>query len=117
MPKIRRYLVGSVIVALAIGAAFAVGTGTMPRSGYSEGDIEAELRVALPVGTSYQQIDTWLSRRGIVHSFVAKEHRVYGLIPDIQRGLLVTKSIQIIIALDSQEKLTSVEVKPVYTGP
>jgi hypothetical protein len=80
-------------------------------------DLEQEIRSNLPVGSTLQEIETYLTTKNISHSYVERENRVYGIVPDVERGLLVSKSLQIVVDLDRQHRLESLELKPVYTGP
>jgi hypothetical protein len=80
-------------------------------------DLEQEIRSDLPVGSTRQEIETYLTAKNISHSFVDREDRVYGIVPDVERGLLVSKGIQIVVDLDRQHRLESLGIRPVYTGP
>jgi hypothetical protein len=102
-----------VLLILGLGAKAFVKGSYMP----NDRVLQVELRHDLPVGTTREQIDLCLTQRNIGHSYSASDNTIYGLIPDVKKGPLVSQSIQIIISLDAQQRLKGLEVKSIYTGP
>jgi hypothetical protein len=78
---------------------------------------DRDIRASLPVGSNYENVERYLQGKNISYSLVERENKVYALIPDVKKGPIVSESVQIIIALDEQKRVRSVDVKPVYTGP
>lgn len=72
----------------------------------------------LPSGAPLSEIDGYLTKSGIEHSYVLRTNEVYGMIHSIWGGgFLVQKDAWIKIQLDEDRKLKSVRVEPVFTGP
>ena len=79
--------------------------------------VYSELTTNLPPGSTYEQIDSVLTKEKIGHSYAADEHRFYGLIPDVQKGFLISEDLQVFIDVDDQRRLVGIEITAVYTGP
>lgn len=104
------------VLGLVIGL-FSSGCALVPRRGFDYDGLERNLRAHLPVGSTYKQIDAYLSSKDIVHSYDEKGNTVYALIPNVEKSTFVSMSVQIVITLDSQKRLQHMEVKRVGTGP
>jgi hypothetical protein len=80
--------------------------------------IDHVVRASLSQGTNLQDIDGFLTKNRVEHSFYAPTNQVFAAIPNIRGGSFpVSKGAQIIITLDKSERLVSLEVKAVMTGP
>ncbi|HSQ58771.1 MAG TPA: hypothetical protein VLM40_23820 [Gemmata sp.] len=95
-------------------------------------EVERWVDAALPIGSSREQIETWLTEQGIEHSVseipvvecdglhcrdVGKCLAVFGVIRNTDRSVLVNGSIQLTFFLEESGKLTERSVKWVGTGP
>jgi hypothetical protein len=111
----RYWTLASIVVLLILG----FGARAFVKGSYTPNDrvLQVELRHDLPVGTTREQIDLYLTQRKIGHSYSASDNTIYGLIPDVKKGPLSSQSIQVIISLDAQQRLKGLEVKSIYTGP
>ena len=118
----RRLLFGGAVVTIMAVTAILLGINWAMRPQrlspyYDEHALERELRQALPVGSSYEQIDEYLTRKQIYHAYSERSNRVNAIIPDVEKRFLITKSITIVIFLDDQRRLESLEVTAMGTGP
>jgi hypothetical protein len=75
-------------------------------------------RTALPQGISLPEIDQYFAQNQVEHSFYKPTNQVFAAIRDIKGGFFpISKDAQIIITLDDAERLATIEVKPIFTGP
>lgn len=80
--------------------------------------IDKAARAALPQGTTLAQIDRYLAENHVEHSLYKPTNQVFAAIRNIKGGFFpVSKNAQIIITLDKSERLVSLEVNAVMTGP
>ena len=86
--------------------------------------VDREIRGQLPLGTSKAEVEAYLERKAIPHSWTQEraagaEHRneEIGMIRGTSvRGLIET-SLQLSFKFDDQSRLTSYSIKELYTGP
>lgn len=71
----------------------------------------------LPKGTPSKDVDAYLKKSGLEYSFDKPTNAYYAMKRRTGGGGLVTEDTQIVVKLDSDEKVAEVSVKPVYTGP
>lgn len=91
----------------------------------SVAQVEFEVSRDIPVGTARAQVDSYLDKKKISHSYYGdkpyKDTAYYNseiaLIPRTASSGLVTTHIQIIFKFDPSMKLASHEVHEVYKGP
>jgi hypothetical protein len=75
-------------------------------------------RTALPQGVSLAEIDQYLTENHVEHSFYKSTNQIFAAVRDIKGGIFpVSKDAQIIVTLDKSERLATIEVKPIFTGP
>lgn len=79
--------------------------------------IEQKLKIDLPVGTSFQDVQSYLQRERIEHSWLEKDQMFMAILRDIEKNWPVTESAQIYIRMDANKRVRSVEVESVFTGP
>lgn len=80
--------------------------------------IDTTVRAALPQGTTLADIDKYFTENHVEHSFYRPTNQVFAAVPNIKGGFFpVSKGAQIIIMLDKSERLMSLEVNAVMTGP
>jgi hypothetical protein len=110
-PNTRRVLV---VIALTI----LVGAGVAFFIRPTIEQIEDRTRVALPRGTSLKKIDDYFTAQGIEHSLDQSGNRVYAIVP-LLRGSFppVQWDAQIILFLDRNDTLDTIEVRRIGTGP
>ena len=127
----RRSQSAAICVALAsFAGCTALQSGLANRTSVPE--VERWVDAALPIGSSREQIETWLTEQGIEHSVseipvvecdglhcrdVGKCLAVFGVIRNTDRSVLLTGSIQLYFILGTDDKLTSRSVDWVGTGP
>ena len=77
------------------------------------------VRTALPQGVSLAEIDQYLTENHVERSFLQiNESHIFAAVRDIKGGIFpVSKDAQIIVTLDKSERLATIEVKPIFTGP
>jgi hypothetical protein len=97
--------------------AFFGLTGCMENKDSSE-KIHQRLQKQLPVGASREQANRALTAEGFEHSWFNDER----LIRAVRRNLkgsnaVVKEGLSVVIRFDEQERIKSVEAKPVLTGP
>lgn len=79
--------------------------------------IEDEVKQALPIGTSMEKVDSYLTSHEIEHSLYKKENRIYAIVRNLQRQPNgVSASLSIIFSFDISNSLTNVQSKVEYTG-
>ena len=95
-------------------------------------EVERRLDAALPIGSSRQEIEAWLTTQGIEHSYSDMPHAgspvgnlagdvhplptVVGIIRNTDRSLFVTGNIQLYFVLGTDGRLTQRLVKWIGTG-
>jgi hypothetical protein len=131
----QRYLLPMLVLGAASIVTFA-GYRMTDNSGHSQGDdkqasannenpnydnIEAELRRDLPVGSSYESIDAYLTHKRLTHSYFPKSNMFQASTPEAPvlpiKGLPITRNSWIRIQLDENKLLRSITVETIYTGP
>lgn len=81
-------------------------------------EFEAKIKQALPIGTSKEKVDAYLSKQNIEHSYHTKENRIYALMRNLApESTSVSKSLSIIFYFSENGGLTNVQSKIEYTGP
>jgi len=113
MRKIHFFLLGLLIVF----------TGCQPKNRADSPrleDIQHQIEVKLPLGTSRTQVITFLNDNKIEHSdpgSTQQPNRVYSMFKGKFNPLtFVRTDIQAIFYFDSEQKLLNVELKKVHTG-
>jgi hypothetical protein len=92
--------------------------GTKIESSMTLEQIADAARTALPQGMSLAEIDKYLTENHVEHGFYKSTNQIFAAIRDIRGGFFpVSKDAQIIITLDNSERLATIEVKPILTGP
>jgi len=86
--------------------------GVMP----TKQSVENQMLSNLPVGTSFENVKAYLDSSKISYDWYAKGNTFYSIIRDVKKNILSRESIQIIIHMDDNKKVKSIEVKSVYTG-
>ena len=72
----------------------------------------------LAKNTPLSKIEKDFTENDIEHSYYEKMNQVFAAIRNIRGGIFpVSKDAQIIITLDKDKNLKSIEVKPIFTGP
>ena len=118
MTKNRWRIVGVAGFLMIVVAIGAVIIDTWMHDDVVDQDlVEASINQELPVGSSYRAIEEYFAKHDIGYSFVERENRFYGLVPNIRKTLFTSASIQIMLTLDNQRRLEHTEVKTIYTGP
>ena len=87
--------------------------------------VEKDIREHLPIGSSRSDVDSFLDKRGIGHSYVGRldvspenSHMETAIIRDSSQSYLVTGDIQIEFKFDATDsKLVSYTVREIFTGP
>ncbi len=82
-----------------------------------EQEMEERIKCDLPVGTDFNHVESYLDNAKIEYSWHEKSSAFYGIIRNIKNNQLVSESIQLIIRMDHDKKLVSIELKNVMTGP
>lgn len=71
----------------------------------------------IPLGTQRTDVERFLSQRRIEYSYVERENRIYAIVRDTCRGILIECSIDMVFGFDGQRVLISSSVKEGFTGP
>jgi len=79
-------------------------------------DFGKELSGKIPVGTSQADAEKILDQYGFTHSFDLKTHTIYAMKRGQQSGL-VRQDWSAKILLGEEQKVVSVKVEKVFTGP
>lgn len=79
--------------------------------------LEQDMRQHLPVGTSYPQITAYLQRQGIGYWYYPENHQILILFQDVVKHWIFSTSIQVVITLDDQQRVQSIEFRQYGTGP
>jgi hypothetical protein len=81
-------------------------------------DLDTELRRALPVGTSLENVDSYLKSHNVEHSFNTKDRRVYAIVRNLKRDAIgISESFSIVFGFSESNRLTKIETSTEYTGP
>ncbi len=69
-------------------------------------------------GTSLEGVERYFTENDVEHGYYKDSNSVLAMIKNIRGGqLLIDKDAQIIVKLNDAHKVSSIEVKPVFTGP
>jgi hypothetical protein len=79
--------------------------------------VEEKITKDLPVGSDYRNVQQYLENHKIEYSWVEEEKTFYAIIRNTNGDFLVKENIQMIMHMDAEKKLKSIEVKSVFTGP
>jgi hypothetical protein len=79
--------------------------------------MDAMIRKELPAGTARADVSRFLDAQKIEYSFVNNENKIYAIIRNTCRGILVECSIDMVFGFNEQGALTSTSVKEGLTGP
>lgn len=97
--------------------------GTIRRS-QTVANVERDLREHLAIGVPREQVESYLDRLHIQHSYVETststpnyDRTEFALIPDSMQAGMVKGDIQILFRFDEHNRLASYSVKEIYTGP
>ena len=75
------------------------------------------LKQNIVVGLSRGEVQANLAAEGVGHSWDPKERTVLVMVRDVGGGAFVSKSIQGIIAIGPNDRVSSLQWREVYTGP
>ncbi|HXZ13764.1 MAG TPA: hypothetical protein VEG64_15370 [Candidatus Sulfotelmatobacter sp.] len=121
---VRRQLILSGVLLLLVGAVVLVHDRAYRRHSPAA-ELEDQLHRDIHTGMTRAEIEAYLNRVGIAHTYVEKfdkgkslERTVVALIPDRSTGLeIVRTDVQIRFTLDEAGRLTNYDVKELLTGP
>lgn len=105
------------------------GAGTLKAIG-----IEGKIERNIPIGSTVEQVDTFLENQGIEHSYVDRNREVFGLdagasqkysnggriisiIRYTKSGFLISEHLQMYFSFDHTGRMYSYVLKPVGDGP
>lgn len=113
-----------VLAALVLACFYKRYNRTTVRRSQTVANVERDLREHLAIGMPREQVESYLDRVHIQHSYVAVSPSTlsynrteYALIPDSMQAGVVRGDIQILFRFDEQNLLTSYSVKEIYKGP
>ena len=113
-----------VIAALAVGTTALVHKRRVAASGDSIATIETDLRANLPPGSPRAEVEAYLDKRAIQHSYVEKSTSMpkysrteFAMIGGSAKTQLIRGDIQILFNFDEHDRLTEFSVKEIYKGP
>jgi hypothetical protein len=115
-PHASKGLVGTIVLIvlfglISIGAAVNYSRPTLE-------EIAGTTRAALPKGTPLHQIDAYFTAKQIEHSYFYENNRVYAMVHWLRDSYPpVQWDAQIIITLDKDKRLDSMDIEAVGTGP
>jgi hypothetical protein len=121
---VRRRLILSGVLLLLIAGVVLVRDRAYRRHSLAA-KLEDQLHRDIRTGMSRAEIEAYLNRVGIDHSYVekfdkgkSKARTIIALIPDRATGLeIVRTDIQIRFEFDEAGRLTRYDVKELFTGP
>ena len=76
-----------------------------------------QIRTDLPVGSSLEQVDSYLDQHNIDHTYDHGGNQVTAYIHNIQRDALVREDLYLVFSFDQFKSLRDIEAKPAYTTP
>ena len=125
MRKTVWVIVGLVVIAVvAAGAVALLHKRRVTAGGGSTATIDAELRANLPLGSSRADVESYLDKRAIQHSYVEnstsmpKYNRTeFAVIRGSAGTQLIRRDIQILFKFDEHDRLTEYSATEIYTGP
>lgn len=79
--------------------------------------VEAKITKDLPIGSDYSKVRQYLETHKIEYSWIEAEKTFYAIIRNTNNDFLVKENIQMIMHMDAEKKLKSIEVQSVFTGP
>lgn len=80
--------------------------------------IKKAVNTALPQGATLPEIEKYFTDNKVEHGYYKSTNRILAMVHNVRGGFFpVSKDAQIIVTLDEHDRLDSLEVKPVFTGP
>jgi hypothetical protein len=79
--------------------------------------VDAQIRKEIPIGTNFDDVQTYLQKTGYEFGWFERDAFFYAKIRNVNKGFIVIEDIQIIIHMDNQRKVKSIDVRSVFTGP
>ena len=79
--------------------------------------IEQQLSHDLPIGTSFDDVKSYLEKSKTEYDWDENSNAFYGIIRDVKKRWPVSESIQVTLQMDDKKNLKSIEVKSIFTGP
>lgn len=76
-----------------------------------------QLKQEIVAGLSREEVQTKLAAAGVEHSWDPKDQTVLAIARDVGGGSFVSTSVQGIIAVGPDDRVTSVQWREVRTGP
>ncbi len=84
-------------------------------------EIEREIRRELPIGSSSEHIEAYLTRKGLEYSFVeGKQPRTEGpphyqaMMRNVSRGLFFSEDLWIKVYVDEQKRVKSIDIQVLH---
>jgi hypothetical protein len=121
------FVLGSLVVALAVGATLfpnppTANVGQGNRGVRSPGDrfpdVEADVRRALPLGLTRDAVARTLDSMGVSHSRPNRDSlRIVALVPAVGARTRFSNDALFELRFDSSGRLTHIDAKRVYKGP
>ncbi len=76
-----------------------------------------QIRSDLPLGSSVERVDAYLTHRDIEHSYFRRSHQMTALIHNVRRDALVQSDLTLTFFFNEYRGLTDIQFDPAYTKP
>jgi hypothetical protein len=120
----KSLLITLAIVVLAIWVAGMIYNARRVRVTVDVASVEKDISDHLPTGASRADVESYLDKRGIQHSYIAQsigapeyDRTESAMIRGASGTSLVRGDIQILFKFDDQDKLIHYSTREIFTGP
>lgn len=120
---LKRYAVAAFLVVVVLGAlAAVVNQRTRFSVRITVAQVETDIRAHLPLGSSKEEVESYLTRNQFPHSYTGKTPHAQcncesALVPDTGHNWLIKTDIQVQFDFDEDGKLTRYSAREINTGP
>ena len=91
--------------------------GCSPSGAPTAKALEAQIRKDVPIGSSVQQVMSYLSSKSITHVWHKESSYIGAIVRDTDAGMLVKESVSMRFEFDANLILTAIKFEKKYTGP
>jgi hypothetical protein len=92
--------------------------GCSPSGAPSAKSLEAQIRTDILLGSSPQQVMSYLTSKSIAHHWHKEGSQITAIVRDTAgSGMLVKESVSMVFEFDANLKLSAIKFEKLYTGP
>jgi hypothetical protein len=124
MVRCKRAMIIVMIVVAFLASLMLIASKLTDRTGataiqrMNPPDLEKEVRRALPVGSSLEIVEAYVTKLGMKSSYDSRSKTVFAIVRDIKgSGMIVRRDFEFTFVFDDASLLKSIDAKEELTGP